>query len=95
MQDHVAACIASLRAQTHENTQVLLIDDGSTDASAARARAAMGDDPRFTLISQDNAGLSTARNAGLEAAMNWILEHSQDADFAAPFEQPKAGAAAG
>ena len=25
-------------------------------------------------------------NAGIEAAMNWVFEHSQDPDFAAPFE---------
>ena len=66
--DHVAACIASLRAQTHAALDVLMIDDGSTDDSAARARAAAGDDPRFRLIAQDNAGLSAARNRGLEAA---------------------------
>ena len=30
------------------------------------------------------------KNAGIEAAMNWIMEHMGDPDFAAPFEQPTA-----
>ncbi len=34
------------------------------------------------------------KNAGVEAAMNWILEHSEDADFAAPFQQQQQPAAA-
>jgi len=68
VEDHVEACIASLRAQTHRALDVLMVDDGSDDASAARALDAAGDDPRFRLISQANAGLSAARNRGLEAA---------------------------
>ncbi|WP_299694785.1 glycosyltransferase [uncultured Tateyamaria sp.] len=66
--DHVGACIASLRAQIHRDFEVLMIDDGSPDDSATRAQEAAGDDPRFRLIRQDNAGLSAARNRGLDAA---------------------------
>ncbi|MEM1149869.1 MAG: glycosyltransferase family A protein, partial [Pseudomonadota bacterium] len=73
LQDHIGPCIQSLRAQTHTTIQVLLIDDGSTDASASRAREAMGDDPRLTLISQKNEGLSAARNVGLAAAQGEFI----------------------
>ena len=65
---YVTQCIASLRAQTHKSMQVIMVDDGSRDDSAARAVAAAGDDPRFELITQDNAGLSAARNQGLARA---------------------------
>ena len=64
----IAEAVASVRAQTLTDFEVLLIDDGSTDASAAVARAAIGDDRRFSLIRQENIGLSGARNAGLDRA---------------------------
>ncbi|WP_299628643.1 glycosyltransferase [uncultured Tateyamaria sp.] len=82
--DHVGACIASLRAQTHSALQVLMIDDGSRDDSAARARAAAGDDPRFTLISQPNAGLSAARNRGLETATGTYIAFVDSDDRVCP-----------
>ncbi|AYE88245.1 glycosyltransferase [Sulfitobacter sp. D7] len=66
--DHVGSCIASLLGQTFTDFEVLMIDDGATDDSAARAQAVAGNDPRFHLISQENGGLSAARNTGLEAA---------------------------
>lgn len=66
--DHVGAAIASLRAQTLDDFEALVIDDGSTDGSGTVARAAWGDDPRFRLIVQPNRGLSGARNTGLDAA---------------------------
>ena len=66
--DHVAACIRSVRAQTFTDFDVLMIDDGATDGSGDIALEAADSDPRFTLIRQDNAGLSAARNTGLDHA---------------------------
>lgn len=66
--DHIAAAIDSLKAQTHPGFEAWVIDDGSTDDTAARAEAAIGGDPRFRLIRQPNRGLSAARNAGLARA---------------------------
>jgi hypothetical protein len=66
--EHVAACIDSLRTQTMTDFEALVIDDGATDGSGDIALEAARGDPRFTLIRQDNAGLSGARNTGLEAA---------------------------
>jgi len=68
VQDHVGACLASLRAQHFTDFEAIVIDDGSTDDSLVRLRAAIGDDPRFAVIAQDNRGLSGARNAGLDIA---------------------------
>jgi len=61
-------CLDSIRAQTYAGLQVILVDDGSTDGSAAIAEQFVRDDPRFQLIRQENGGLSAARNNGLEAA---------------------------
>ncbi|PYG26327.1 glycosyltransferase [Pelagimonas varians] len=65
---HIAACLHSLRSQTFENFEVIVIDDGSTDDSAAIARSAIAGDPRFEVIVQENRGLSGARNTGLDHA---------------------------
>ena len=74
---HVGAAIASLRAQTWGDFEALVIDDGSTDGSGELARAAIGDDPRFRLITQANRGLSGARNTGLDAAIGSRLSNSR------------------
>lgn len=66
--DHIAEAIASLRAQTLADFEALVIDDGSTDGSGARAQAAFQGDSRFRLIRQQNRGLSGARNVGLDQA---------------------------
>ena len=58
----------SLLAQTCPHWEALIIDDGSQDATADVARAFCAQDGRFHLISQANAGVSAARNAGIDAA---------------------------
>ena len=66
--DHVGAMIDSLRAQSFAAFEVVIVDDGSTDGSEDLVRTLSASDPRFRVIRQDNAGLSAARNTGLEAA---------------------------
>ena len=51
--------------QTWQNLQIILIDDGSEDGTAAMAKEAAEKDPRLTVITQGNLGISYARNAGL------------------------------
>ncbi len=68
VQDHIAACLTSLRDQRFTDFEVIVVDDGSTDGSPARLREAIGDDPRFRVIRQNNLGLSGARNTGLDVA---------------------------
>lgn len=82
--DHVAACLASLRGQSFEDFEVLMVDDGSTDGSADHARAAAEADPRFRLISQENGGLSAARNTGLEAARGTYIAFVDSDDRVMP-----------
>jgi hypothetical protein len=59
----VGSAIGSLCAQTHEDWSMIVVDDGSTDATAAAVQA--WSDPRVRLIRQENAGVSAARNRGL------------------------------
>jgi glycosyltransferase involved in cell wall biosynthesis len=63
--------IASVRGQTFEDWELILVDDGSTDKSPAIARAASAEDPRIRLVSHSggaNRGMSASRNRGLAEA---------------------------
>lgn len=62
-QRHLPRSMASLQAQTCEDWQLIAIDDGSTDGTLNWLRAQT--DPRIRVLSQANAGVSAARNAGL------------------------------
>lgn len=84
VRNHVAAAIASLRAQTFTDFEALIIDDGSTDGGGAIAKEAIGDDPRFRLITQENRGLSGARNTGLEQARGSFIAFLDSDDRFAP-----------
>lgn len=57
----------SVSQQTYRNLEVVVVDDGSTDDTAAIARRHSLADPRFRVISQPNLGVAAARNAGIRA----------------------------
>lgn len=62
--------VDSVLAQTYAPHEIIVIDDGSTDATAQVARSY---GTRVTLISQGNSGVSAARNAGARAAnAEWL-----------------------
>ena len=61
-------CLGAILAQTFEDYEVILVDDGSLDNSFAICEHYAGRDYRFTAIHQDNRGPSAARNTGLERA---------------------------
>ncbi|MBI5948599.1 MAG: glycosyltransferase family 2 protein [Chloroflexi bacterium] len=61
--------IESVCWQTYRKFEVIVVDDGSTDGSAAIARAAAG----VTCIQQENRGLAGARNTGIRAALGQLV----------------------
>ncbi|MFD9907211.1 CDP-glycerol glycerophosphotransferase family protein [Streptomyces sp. NPDC059063] len=77
VEEFLEECLESVARQTFGDPsgddrrgglEVVLVDDGSTDASPDIARAFAARDPRFTYVRQPNAGLSAARNTGVRHA---------------------------
>ena len=66
---YIKECISSILYQTHNELQVILIDDGSTDGSGEICDQFAKQDARIEVIHQKNAGVSAARNAGLQRAI--------------------------
>ena len=64
----LGACLDSLLGQTCDDIEVICIDDGSTDGSAEALDAYASSDARVKVAHQANAGVSAARNAGLDQA---------------------------
>ena len=66
--DYLPETVGSLRRQTEEEIEIILVDDGSTDGSGALCDRYARDDERIRVLHQENGGLSSARNAGVRAA---------------------------
>lgn len=64
----IEACLGSITAQQGADLEILVIDDGSTDATRAICRRLSARDPRIRLVCRKHAGVSAARNLGLEMA---------------------------
>ena len=72
--NYVKATLDSVRAQTFEGWEHVIVDDGSTDASAAVVAEATALDSRTRLVQQANGGVCAARNRG-------VLEVSSNSDY--------------
>ena len=78
---YLRRCVDSILHQTYRNLEVLLVDDGSTDASGAICDEYAAQEERVTAVHQKNGGLSAARNAGLERAQGTYLCFVDSDDF--------------
>lgn len=67
-QAFLRATLDSVLAQTYDNLEIIVVDDGSKDETAAIAEAYAARDARIRLVVKPNGGVSSARNAGIAAA---------------------------
>ena len=81
---YLAAAIASISAQTHRDFEFLIVDDGSTDGSAAVIDRAAAYDPRIRVIRRPNTGIVGALNDGLAAATGEFIARMDGDDLAEP-----------
>jgi glycosyltransferase involved in cell wall biosynthesis len=65
---YIAETILSVQQQSYSNWELIIIDDGSTDNTAAIVKEIAEKDKQISYYFQKNAGVSTARNAGIEKA---------------------------
>src|ERR1700750_1680734 len=80
----IAGTLASICAQTHHPLDIVVVDDGSTDGSAAIVDGWRARDNRVRLIHQPNAGVASARNAGAAATTAQYLAFVDADDLWAP-----------
>jgi CDP-glycerol glycerophosphotransferase len=72
-ESYLNECLRSLRSQTIKRFEVLVVDNGSTDATAAVAQQAAVKDPRFKVIRSPRLGVAASRNAGARLARGTFL----------------------
>ncbi|UAL30494.1 glycosyltransferase [Nocardioides rotundus] len=70
----IDACLLSVRAQTHRDLHIVVVDNGSTDDTRDRVRAHASADPRVELVEHPQRSIPGALNAGLQAARGtWLV----------------------
>ena len=84
VEKYLDACIESVCNQEMRDIEIIVVDDGSTDGSAAICKEWADRDTRIRLLYQRNQGVSLARNNGIKAAMgDWIAFVDSD-DWLSP-----------
>ncbi|NMA49687.1 MAG: glycosyltransferase family 2 protein [Tissierellia bacterium] len=74
-------CLKSIQNQTYHNIEVLLINDGSSDDSCKICEEFCKIDNRFKYFYQDNAGVSSARNVGIELSNGTYIQFVDSDDY--------------
>ena len=85
VEQYLPRCLASIQAQTiFDQTEVILVDDGSTDASGRICDEFAAQHANVRVLHKGNGGVSSARNAGLDAATGAFIGFVDSDDFVEP-----------
>ena len=85
----LSECLESISRQSFTDFEVLVINDGSTDATGEIAKKFVGRDKRFRLIETANRGVSAARNTGMDASGSEYLSFVDADDMLHPLALEK------
>lgn len=80
---YIVKCLKSLQVQTHDNIEIIIINDGSTDQTQNVINDFRKTDKRIFLINQENAGVSNARNVGIKVSTGKYLIFVDSDDYVA------------
>ena len=81
---YLKRCVDSILCQTYSDLEVILVDDGSPDACPQFCDAYQKQDARVVVLHQKNAGVSAARNAGLDRASGAYITFVDSDDYIEP-----------
>lgn len=81
VEKYLPKCVESVIGQTYKNLEIVLVNDGSTDACGKICKEYLEKDDRIVYIEQKNKGLSGARNAGIDVAKGEYLLFLDSDDF--------------
>lgn len=81
VENYIERCLESVIKQTYKNIEIILVNDGSTDKSGEICRKYAQSDSRIKVIEKENGGLSSARNAGIDAANGKYITFVDSDDF--------------
>lgn len=84
VEKYLSKCIESILKQTYFDLELILVDDGSPDKCPEICDTYASKDERVVVIHQKNAGVSAARNAGLEKAKGEYIGFVDPDDWIAP-----------
>lgn len=84
VEKYIGKCILSIIEQTYKNIEIILVDDGSLDDSGNIADEYATRDNRIKVLHKANAGVSAARNSGLDAATGDFVCFSDGDDYVMP-----------
>lgn len=77
-------CLHSLTHQTYKNLEIICVNDGSTDSSPDILKRWQRRDSRILIFNQENAGLSAARNTGLDHVSSAFVSFVDSDDYVDP-----------
>lgn len=84
VEDYLPQCLDSVLEQTHQNLEIILVNDGSTDSCGEICDGYANKDSRIKVIHKENGGLSDARNAGIKIANGEFIAFIDSDDWISP-----------
>ena len=81
VEDYINECLDSVIRQTHVHSEILIVNDGSTDASREICKFYAGKYENVKLIDQENQGQASARNTGLDLASGDFIAFVDSDDY--------------
>lgn len=81
VEKYISDSIKSVLNQTYNNLEIILVDDGSTDGSSAICDKIADTDSRVKVIHKQNGGVSSARNAGIDACTGEYVTFMDPDDY--------------